>query len=140
MHRSFKKIDIENFNITLKNKLKNLSSHFYFEFKVFLNELNRLTHLKKNILRQNNNAFMAKEHRKEITIRSKLKIKYNKERRQIKWCNFKRERNHCLNILRKTENEYFNNLNIKQVSTKKFFWKSNKLIFSDTGPSSSKLL
>ena len=119
MHRSFKKIDIENFNITLKNKLKNLSSHFYFEFKVFLNELNRLTPLKKNILRQNNNAFMAKEHRKEITIRSKLKIKCNKERRQIKWCNFKRERDHCLNILRKTENEYFINLNIKQVSNKK---------------------
>ena len=67
MYRSF---NIENFNSTLKNKLKNLRSHSYSEFeKVFLYELNRHAPLKKKILRHNNNAFMTKGLRKEIMIR-----------------------------------------------------------------------
>ena len=47
MCRSFKKFNIQNFNRTLKDKLKDLSSHPYSEFeKVFLNELNRHAPLK----------------------------------------------------------------------------------------------
>ena len=64
--RSLQKFNIETFNSTLKNKLKNLSSHSYSESeKVFLNELNRHAPLKKKILRHNNNAFMTKELRKK---------------------------------------------------------------------------
>ena len=44
-----------------------------------------------------------------------------------------------LSILRKTKKEYFNNLNIKQVSDNKLFWKSVKPFFSDKGSNSSKI-
>ena len=72
-------------------------------------------------------------------IRSKPKNKFNKERSHINWCNFKRQRNRWLNILRKTKKEYYDNLNIKQVSDNKLFWKSIKPFFSDKGSSSSKI-
>ena len=55
------------------------------------------------------------------------------------WCNYKRQRNRCLSILRKTKKEYFNSLNIKQVSDNKLFWKSVKRFFSDKASNSSKI-
>ena len=82
---------------------------------------------------------MTKELRKEIMLSSKLKNKFNKERNHINWCNYKRQRNRCLSILRKTKKEYFNSWNIKQVSDNKLFWKSVKPFFSDKASNSSKI-
>ena len=72
-------------------------------------------------------------------LRSKLKNKFNKERNHMNWCNYKRQRNHCLSILRKTKKEYFNSLNIKQVSDNKLFWTSVKPFFNDKGSNSLKI-
>ena len=125
----------------MKDKLVKPTNHSYAEFgKVFLKELNKHAPLKKKVLRHNNNAFMTKELRKEIMLRSKLKNKFNKERNHINWYNYKRQRNHCLSILRKSKKEYFNSLNMKQVSDNKLFWKSVKPFFNDKGFNSSKTL
>ena len=141
IYRSYKKFELENLNRILKDKLEKLPNHPYAEFeKVFLKELNIHVPLKKKVLRHNNNAFMTKELRKEIMLRSKLKNKFNKERNHINWCNYKRQRNHCLSILRKTKKEYFNSLNIKQVSDNQLFWKSVKPVFNDKGSNSSKII
>ena len=70
---------------------------------------------------------------------SKFKIKFNKERNHINWCNHKRQRNHCLSILRKTKKEYFNSLNMKQVSDNKLFWKSVKSFLNDKGSNPAKI-
>ena len=140
IYRSYKKFELENFHRILKDKLENLTNHSYAEFeKAFLKELNKHAPLKKKILRHNNNAFMTKELRKEIMLRSKLKNKFNKERNHISWCNYKRQRNRCLSILRKTKKEYFNSFNIKQVSDNKLFWKSVKPFFSDKASNFSKI-
>ena len=110
IYRSYKNFELENFDRILKDKLEKLKNHSYAEFeKVFLKELNKHAPLKKKVLRHNN-AFMTKELRKEIMLQSKLKNKFNKERNHINWCNYKRQRNHCLSILRKTKKEYFNSL------------------------------
>ena len=120
-------------------KLENLTNYSYAEFvKVFLKELNKLAPLKK-IFRHNNNAFMTKELRKKIMLQSKLKNIFNKERNHINWCNYKCQRNRCLSVLRKTKKEYFNILNIKQVSDNKLFRKSVKPFFSNKGSNSSKI-
>ena len=138
IYRSYKNFELENFDRILKDKLQKLANHSYSEFeKVFLKELNKHAPLKKKVLRHNNNAFMTKELRKEIMLRSKLKNKFNKERNHINWCNYKRQRNHCLSILLKTKKEYFNSLNMKQDSDNKLFWKSVKPFFNDKGFNSS---
>ena len=72
-------------------------------------------------------------------LRSKLENELNKERNHINWCNYKRQRNRCLSILRKTKKEYFNDLNIKQVSDNKLSRKSVKPFFNDKGFNSSKI-
>ena len=51
IYRSYKKIELENFNRILKDKLKNLTNHSYAEFeKVFLKKLNKHATLKKKVL------------------------------------------------------------------------------------------
>ena len=140
IYRSYKKFELEDFNRILKDKIENLTNHSYAEFeKVFLKELNKHSPLKKKLLRHNNNAFMTKELRKEIMLRSNLKNKFDKERNHINWCSYKRQRNRCLSILRKTKKEYFNSLNIKQVSDNKLFWKIVKPFLSGKGSNSSQI-
>ena len=82
---------------------------------------------------------MTKELRKEIMLRSKLKNEINKERNRINSCNYKRQRDRCLSILRKTKKKYFNSLNIKQVSDNKHFGKSVKPFFNDKRSNSLKI-
>ena len=124
----------------MKDKLENLTNLSYAESaKVFLKELNKHVPLKKKILRHNNNAFMAEELQREIMLRSKLKDKFNKERYHISWCNYKRQRNRCLSILRKAKKEYCNSLNTNQVSDNKLFWKTVKPFFSGKGSNCSKI-
>ena len=55
------------------------------------------------ILRYNNDRFMAKELRKAIMLRSKFLNTYNKDKTHFNWQKHKHQRNFCLNILRKTK-------------------------------------
>ena len=48
--------------------------------------------------------------------RSKLKSIYNKNWTNDNWSNFKKQRNFCVNLLRKTKTDYFQNLNIRDLS------------------------
>ena len=78
-------------------------------------------HLKKKILRHDNNRFMTKELRNKIVLRSKLKNIFNKDRTHFNWQKYKHERNFCLNLLRKTKKQYFDKLSVKEVADNKLF-------------------
>ena len=60
---------------------------------------------------------MTKTLRKAIMHRSKLKNIYNKKRTNDNWANYKKQRNFCVNLLRKTKTDYFQNLNIRDLLT-----------------------
>ena len=75
----------------------------------FLTVLNKQGPLKTKFLRHDNNPFMTKELRKIIMKRSQLKNRYNKNRNYEKWYLYKRQRNFCINLLRKTKRNYFTN-------------------------------
>ena len=47
--------------------------------------------------------------------------------------NYKKQRNFCKALLKKTKSEYFCNLNIKNLENTKKFWKKIKPFFSDNG-------
>ena len=93
--------------------------------------LNKYAPIKQKIMGFNNNSFLSKAFRKAIIHRSKLK-KYNKYRTEGNWVNYKKERNFCVNLLRKTKTEYFQKLNVKDLSNRKF-WKTIKSFFSNKG-------
>ena len=78
-------------NIEL-NSIVNNNSYTLFEEK-FLSVLSKQAPLKTKLLLYNNKAFMSKEFRKSIMLRSKFKNILNKNRSYGNWCKFKRKRN-----------------------------------------------
>ena len=47
---------------------------------------------------------------------SKLKNIFNKYRTEDNWANYKKQRNLCVNLLRKSKTEYFQKLNAEDLS------------------------
>ena len=139
-YRFYKSFNIDNFKSILNQKLNNLSSTIYDNIEeTFLSLLNKHAPHKKKILRHNNGPFMTKELQKEIMKRSKLKNKYNKKRNYENWFLYKKQRNYCLSLMKKTKKAYFAKLNIKEIGDNKTFWKTVRPYFSDKDNKSSKI-
>ena len=139
--RSYKKFDLEHFNVSLKSELEKLSDSSYYEFETaFSDVLNKHTPLKVKMSKHNNNSFMTKNLRKAIMRRSKFKNLFNKCRTHESWCNYKTQRNHCVSLLRKTKQQYFKNLNLTEVTDNKTFWRTTKPYFNEKGSGSDKIV
>ena len=69
---------------------------------------------------------------------SKLRNKFNRNRNHENWCNFKFQRNYCVNLLRKTKKQY-ENLNVDNVMDNQTFRKTLKSYFSDKGSNSKRI-
>ena len=91
-------------------------------------------------MRFNNNTFMSIALRKAIMCSSKFKYICNKYRTEENWANYKKQRNFCVNLLRKTKAEYFQKLNVKDLSDNRKFWKTIKSFFSNKSLNSKKLM
>ena len=63
--------------------------------------------------------------------RSKLKRRYNLDRTTINLEKYKKQRNICVNLLGKSKNQYFNNIDVKNVTDNKKFWKTIRPKFSN---------
>ena len=71
--------------------------------------------------------------------RSKLKNN-NNYRIEDNYANYKKQRNFCVNLLRKTKTHYFQKLNLKDLSDNRKFWKNIKPFFSNKGLNFNKLM
>ena len=74
---------------------------------------------------------MSNPLRKTIMVRFKLKNKCNKSKTEENWDSYKKQRNVCVNLLRKTKKDYLNDLNVKNITDNKAFWKTIKPYFSN---------
>ena len=83
---------------------------------------------------------MTKALRKAIMTRSKLKNIYTKKRSNENWDKYKKQRNFCVKLLRKTKQDYFNNIDIKSVSDTKKIWKTIKPYISNKELNSNKIV
>ena len=63
--------------------------------------------------------------------RSRLRNKYNKNRTYENWSNYKKQCNIYTSILKKTKSDYFNNIDIKNITDNKRFGTSVKPLFTD---------
>ena len=81
----------------------------------------------------NNNPFMSKALRKAIMHRSKLKNIINTELKTTGQIT-------KVNLLRKTKTEYFQKLNVKDLSDNRKIWKTIKPFFTNKSLSSNKLM
>ena len=122
---------MEMIKANLDHNLKCATGFEHSDFQsIFTPVLHNHAPIKKKILRFNNNPFMTKTLRKAVMHRSKLKNILNKKRSEDDWTNYENQRNFCVNLVRKTKKDYFQNLNIRD---NRKFWKTVKPYFTNKG-------
>ena len=74
---------------------------------------------------------MNKDLSKAIMKRSKLRNLYIKNRTIEHRKNYVKQRNYCVNFLRKIKRNYYDNININNIKDNSKFWKTVKPCFTD---------
>ena len=133
-YQCFKNFDINAFKNDLNIDLvsKDINDMKYEQFKyIFMNNLNSHAPLKEKTVRGNNAPFMNKALSKAIMTRSKLKNKFNNFPTKENELLYKKQRNFCVNLLKRVKKDYYNNLDTNIFKDNKTFWKIIKPFFSD---------
>ena len=88
-------------------------------------------------MKGNHSLFMNKNLSKAITLRTKLRYIFLKNKTEENKDRYTKQRTLCVTLLRKSKREYLNNLNQKNVCDNKKFWRvvkpllSNKIISNE---------
>ena len=90
--------------------------------------------MKTKYIRANNSPFMNNELSKAIMVRSRLRNKYLKLNTVESRDAYKKQRNHCVSLLRKVKKNFYENLNPSLITDNKIFWTQMKPFFSDKTP------
>ena len=131
-YRNYKSFNNDFFRNELMNEL-NKNGSFNISCKkfemIFVTILNKHARLKKRYIRANNSPFMNKPLSTAIIYKSKLRNKYLKLKTIESYEAYKKQRNHCVSLLRKTKREFYENLNPNLIADNKSFWKQVKPFF-----------
>ena len=132
-YRCYKSFCMNDFTENLKQNLENFNQVLsYDDFKtIFMSTLDYHAPEKKKTVRGNQAPFMSQVLSKAIMHRSKLKNKYNKNPTEVNQKNYKKQRNVCVNLLRKEKKRYYNNLSLNVIEDNRKFWKNIKPLFSE---------
>ena len=130
-YRCFNNFKKELFQKNLSENLENIGNSFEVFYDTFPNTLDCYAPLKKKKICSNHNKFMMKKLRKEVMTRSRLRNKHNKNRTYENWSNYKKQCNIYTSILKKTKSDYFNIIDIKNITDNKRFGTSVKPLFTD---------
>ena len=132
-YRNYKNFIKENFRKELLHNLSSLDYDASFEdFETaFMSILNEHATMKERLVRANNSPFMNKKLIKVIMTRSRLKNKFSTNPNEVNKSIYNKQRNYCVNLLRKVKKNYYANLNLKCITDNKKFWNTVKPFFSD---------
>ena len=89
--------------------------------------------LKKKILRGNHALFITEDLRKAIYTRCRLKNKYIKNPSEVDKKLYKKQRNKCFSMRKKSIKQYFSNIASKLIVTNREFWKKMKRFLTNKG-------
>ena len=129
----------DNFNFNLfKSELRdslNMNNQINIEYDIFKETFMEVLHkhapMKEKISRGNNAPFMNKTLSKAFMHRTKLKNNYNLFPSEENNLKYKKQKNYCVNLVKKTKKNYYSNLDIKILNDNKKFWKNVRPLFSD---------
>ena len=132
-YRSYRKFNRNTFNNDLQHSLSSMSdSSTYDDFEtIFIETLNRHAPIREKYIRANNSPFMNKIISKAIMNRSRLKNRFLKNPNDTNKCNYNKQRNYCVNLIKREKKKYYNNLNLNKITDNKKFWTTIKPLFSD---------
>ena len=135
-YRSYKNFSNEAFReCLLENFQKEIFENNHEGLRRFcdinLQVLNQHAPQKITYVRSNQMPFITKQLSKEITKRSRLHNNFLRNRTEENKILYNRQRNYCVSLFRKSKRGYYENLNIKNITDNKLFWKSVKPLLSD---------
>ena len=99
----------------------------------FLKVVNKHAPLKKKTIRGNDAPFMNKEFRKAIYTRTRLKNKFLKNPAEQNELMFKKQRNICVSLRRKSIKNHLKKITEKGITTNKDFWNFVKPFLTNKG-------
>ena len=88
---------------------------------IVMNVLQIHAPIKEKLLRANNAPFMNKKLSKAIMTRSRLRNKYKNNPTNENLAAFKKQRNFCVKLSRQSKKDYFNKLDVSNVTVNKTF-------------------
>ena len=102
------------------------------KFKFIVNNLlESHAPMKEKYIRRNQAPFMDKSVRKAIMVRTQLLDKFRKENSVTNELAYKRQRNFCTKLIKKTTRSFYSNLNVNKIADNKSFWKTVKPSFTE---------
>ena len=87
--------------------------------------------LKEKFIRSNNSPFMNKTLSKAFMTRFRLRNKFLRNPNSANEFTYKEIRNFCVRVIRREKKTFYNNLDPKQITDNKKFWKTVKPHFSE---------
>ena len=142
-YRDYKSFDSNIFHYELKDRIQkaDINNICYETFQtIFMELLNEQAKVKQKYIRANNAPYMNKKMSKAIMNRSRLKNRFLKNPNKENELKFKKQRNFCVNLLRKEKKKYYGNLSLDNIINNKKFWKTMKPFFSDKNSKNEKII
>ena len=125
--------------LKLESALSRFSQISFWTFKSTAdNILLKHAPIKKIYIRANQALFMNSKIRKEVMKRTRLKNKFIDSKTNAKRIAYNRQRNYCSSLIRKEKKAYYSNLNIRDVTGNKTFWRKVKPLFPEKGKFTNK--
>ena len=142
-YRNYKNFDVNVLRNTLLNELLFIRDEdiSYNKIKdMLVSQLDTYAPIKKRLLRANDAPYMNNALRKSIMTSSRLKNRYTKDPIVENSRNYKKQRNYCVNLLKKSKRAYYRSIDIKIVRDNRNFWKNIKPFFSEKHKKLSKVI
>ena len=141
-YRNYKYFDDSKFKeelsgIDFELKSDDPNENYDFIINTFSKVVNKHAPLKKKTIRGNQAPFMNKEFRKAIYTRSRLRNKYCRNASKENEILYKRQRNKCVSLRRKSMKNYFRKIGQQGIVTNKKFWNTIKPFLTNKGHISS---
>ena len=133
-YRDFSKYIIKDFQQDLKVKLEAEDGDRYDSFQtIFLDTLDVHAPQKKKVVRANQKPYVTKNMRKAIMLRSQLENNFFAEGTEGYWNALRKQRNYCTRLYKRERKRFYSDLNLKNITDNKKFWKTMKPLFGDKG-------
>ena len=138
VYRKFKNFDLNNFKNEIRTKMHLIDKYETFE-EEFLKVLNKHAPLKKKFIRTNHAPYMTKNERKAIMKRSQLESKYISNSLVENMNKYKKHKNFWSKLYKKERKKFYSQLDIKNITDNKLFWKTMKPFLSEKCTYASKI-
>ena len=138
-YRTYKSFCMNTFKNDLKQNLDDFQGEMrYDDFKdIFMSTLDYHAPERKKTVRGNQAPFVSKKLSNTIMHRSKLKNRYNKIPNELNKNSYKRQRNFCVNLLRKEKKKFYETLDLNVLEDNRKFWQKIRPLFSEKNKTST---